>query len=601
MARSSPISGEDIRTIVWFVQRYVRAERWRLVFIGALLALSAASTAGMAWLIQPVFDRLIIDREAALLWLLPLAITLIVGVNGLALYGKEVMASVVEQNVTARLQSDLFDAIVRSDLAHRTNTHTGQLIALCTAFTGQVVLALNRVLTGLSGDIISVLFLVGVMFLRDWQIALLTFVVIPVLIIGIRVINKRIRVAAEANMMVTGRLTAKLTDALGASKLIKLQGAEKFEGDRFRQLLHQRRAAALKLTRVRAASTPIFEFAGGIGIGLAVAFAAWRGATGGPSFGTMASIMGALIFAYRPLKSIARTLATVQESLVVARNIKRQLEIQPSIVDRPGAKPLRLEAGTIRFDDVCFSYEPDRPVLEDIRLEFEGGKVTALVGASGAGKSTIANLIPRLYDVERGVITIDGTDVRDVTLASLRRSVAFVSQETTLFDDTIRANISFGMPGAAESDIVAAAKAANAWQFIETLPGGLDTPVGELGVRLSGGQRQRLAIARAMLKDAPFLVLDEATSSVDNQSERLIQAAFARLMKGRTVILIAHRLSTVIDADRIYVVADGRLAETGVHEKLIQANGPYARLYSLQALELAPGEQAPREQAPGGK
>ncbi len=222
--------------------------------------------------------------------------------------------------------------------------------------------------------------------------------------------------------------------------------------------------------------------------------------------------------------------------------------------------------------------------------------MTALVGASGAGKSTIANLIPRLYDVERGVIAIDGTDVRDVTLASLRRSISFVSQETTLFDDTIRANISFGMPGAAEADIVAAAQAANAWQFIETLPKGLDTPVGEHGVRLSGGQRQRLAIARAMLKDAPFLVLDEATSSVDNESERLIQAAFARLMKGRTVILIAHRLSTVIDADRIYVVANGRVAEAGVHEDMIQASGPYARLYSLQNKE-----QAPREQAPGGE
>ena len=255
LARSIPISGEDVRTIVWFVQRYVRAERWRLVLIGALLALSAASTAGLVWLIQPVFDRLIVDREAALLWLLPLAITLIVGVNGLALYGKEVMASVVEQNVTARLQSDLFDVIVRADLAHNTSTHTGQFIALCTAFTGQVVLALNRVLTGLSGDIISVLFLIGVMFLRDWQIALLTFVVIPVLVIGIRVINKRVRIAAEANMMITGRLTAKLADALGASKLIRLQGAEEIEGDRFRQMLKERRAAALALTRVRAAAS----------------------------------------------------------------------------------------------------------------------------------------------------------------------------------------------------------------------------------------------------------------------------------------------------------------------------------------------------------
>jgi subfamily B ATP-binding cassette protein MsbA len=589
-ARLNTISGEDIGTIAWFIRRYVRSERWRLIFVGALLAVSAASTAGLAWLIQPVFDRLIVDPNTTLLWLLPAAIIVLVGLNGLALFGKEVMACIVEQNVTARLQSDLFDAIVRADLAHRTGRHTGHLIALCTAFTGKVVLALNRVVTGLTGDIIMVVCLVGVMFHRDWQIALLTIAVIPVIVVGVRAINKRIRVAAEANMRIEGRLTARLADMLGGSKLIKLQGAEEFEGDRFRRLLRERGVAALALTRVRASSTPVFELAGGLGIGMAVAFAAWRGTSGGPSFGTMASIMGALIFAYRPLKRIAATLATIQESLVVARRIRQQLEIQPSIVDRPGAPSLRLETGTIRFEGVWFAYEPNRVALKELWLDIEGGKVTALVGASGAGKSTIANLIPRLYDVDRGAITIDGTDIRDVKMASLRRSIAVVSQETTLFDDTIRANISFGMPDAAETDIVAAAQAANAWQFIETLPEGLDTPVGEHGVRLSGGQRQRLAIARAMLKDAPVLILDEATSSVDSESEKLIQAAFARLMKGRTVILIAHRLSTVIDADKIYVVANGSVAETGVHEKMIQASGPYARIYSLQTMEQAPGK-----------
>ncbi len=580
-----PVSANDLKTIRWFVRNYVRRERIRFLLVAVLLGVSAATTAGLAWLIKPAFDGAIIGQNTDLLWLLPLGIVALVTINGIALFGSAVIKTTIEQNLTNRIQTDFVGGLLRADTAYLDQRHTGQLIIQCTAFPGQVVMAITRFVTALAGDIAMVTLLIGVMFLRDWQLASVSLVVVPIIALGIRLINQPVRARAITNMEIMGRVGARLADILNGIRLIKLHTAEEWETNQFAKLLDERRRAMLALARARSAASPIFEIAGGVGIGLVFFYAAVRASTGGPSFGTLASMMGALIMAYRPLKRIAATVATVQESLVVARGLKQGLEYEPLIVDRPGARELDIRAGAIRFDNVWFGYQPDRDVINGISLEITPGQMTALVGPSGGGKTTLLNLVSRLYDIRQGRVLIDNTDIRDVTLTSLRRAIAVVSQDTVLFDDTVRANIAYGRPDVTEDQIIAAAESANASAFIADLPNGFDTVIGERGVRLSGGERQRLAIARAVLKDAPILLLDEATSSVDSESEHLIQAAIWKLMQGRTVVLVAHRLSTVVGADRIYVINNGRIEESGIHNEMVHRGGLYARLYSIQPVE----------------
>jgi subfamily B ATP-binding cassette protein MsbA len=339
---------------------------------------------------------------------------------------------------------------------------------------------------------------------------------------------------------------------------------------------------SFKATRVRSGAHPIMETLGGIAIVVVILYGGWQVVEGVRTTGAFFSFVTALLLAYEPMKRLVGLNANLQEGLAAAQRVFAVLDTAPAIVDRPDAEPLRVTAGAIRFQGVRFAYGMDEPALAGIDLEVPAGRTVALVGPSGAGKSTIMNLIPRFYDVQAGAVTIDGTDVRTVTLASLRAHIGLVSQEVGLFDDTVRANIAYGRPGASDDEIVAAARTAAADEFIRALPQGLDTRIGAHGQRLSGGQRQRLAIARAALKNAPILLLDEATSALDTESERAVQAALARLMRGRTTLVIAHRLSTVMAADRIYVVEGGRIAESGSHGELLALGGRYARLYALQ-------------------
>jgi subfamily B ATP-binding cassette protein MsbA len=379
-----------------------------------------------------------------------------------------------------------------------------------------------------------------------------------------------------------GRYNSLLSQVFQGARHVKAYGMEAHETGRAVALTERIFRLVEKASRTRAASSPVMETLGGIGVALVILYGGWQVMHHESTAGTFMSFVTAMLLAYAPFKALAGVNVMVQEGLAAAQRIFELLDVEPAIQDRPDARPLTVSAGAIRLEHVRFAYGTGETVLDGIDLDIPAGCKVALVGPSGAGKSTILNLVPRFYDVTGGRVLIDGMDVRDATLASVRAAIGLVSQEVSLFDDTVRANIAYGRPGASDAEIEAAARAAAAHDFILGLPQGYDTVVGELGIRLSGGQRQRLAIARAMLKNAPILLLDEATSALDTESERQVQDALKRLMTGRTSVVIAHRLSTVIDADLIYAMEQGRVVEAGRHAELLAKGGTYARLWAMQ-------------------
>ncbi len=540
------------------------------------------STAIRAWLMQPVLDRVFVGRDPS--WLLPIAgaALAIAFVKGLSDYGEAVLMNRVGQRVVADVQIALFSRLMRADLAYFHAHPSGTLIS---RFTNDAVLLRNaaaNVLGAIGKDALTVVFLVGVMFYQDWLLALVSFFVFPVAIHPIVGIGRRMRRVTANTQNEVGQLTTLLSQTFQGARLVKAYGMEAYEEQRAAQLFERLYRLIDRATRTRARASPMMETLGGAAIAIVILYGGHQVIAGARTPGAFFSFVTALLLAYQPLKSLANLNASLQEGLAAAQRIFQVFDVEPTIRDQPRAQPLQITGGEIRFERVRFGYAPGAVALDDISLTIPAGRSVALVGASGAGKSTILNLIPRFYDVEEGCITIDGHDIRSITLNSLRAAIAIVSQEVTLFDDTLRANIAYGRFGASMADIEAAARAAGIDDFIRELPQGYDTPVGEHGVRLSGGQRQRIAIARAMLKDAPILLLDEATSALDSQSERQVQAALRTLIRGRTTLVIAHRLSTVQGADLIYVIDRGRLVESGRHTELLARGGLYARLYAMQ-------------------
>ena len=434
-------------------------------------------------------------------------------------------------------------------------------------------------------------FLVALMFHQDWRLAAVTFVVFPIAILPVRNLGRRARKASTLTQEWTGRFSAILTETLQGARHVKAYGMEGYESARANDAIEARLKAIYKVVKTRAAATPIMETLGGIAVATVIYYGGSRVISGETTPGTFFSFVTALVMAYQPMKSLANLNTALQEGLAAAQRIFAMLDVEPEIREQSGAKSLQVARGEIRFENVTFVYPDGQPALSDIDLIVPAGRRVALVGPSGAGKSTLLNLIPRFYDPTSGRVLIDGQDIRVAGLASIRVSIGLVSQETTLFDDTILANIAYGKPGATIADIEAAARGAAAESFIHSIEGHYDAVVGESGTRLSGGERQRIAIARAMLKDAPILLLDEATSALDSEAERQVQEALATLMEGRTTLIVAHRLSTVIDADIIHVIDEGRIEESGSHAELMARGGVYARLYRLQTT--TPDESPP--------
>jgi subfamily B ATP-binding cassette protein MsbA len=551
--------------------------------VGAFLcgALAAAATAATAKVLEPVVDEVFASRETALLVPLSLVVLAIFVIRGVGTYGQAVLMNAAGRSVIAELQERMFARLMQSDLAEFHETAAGKLVSRFTFDVQQIHAAMAGGVSTLGKDALTIVFLIGVMFVQDPTLAALTFVLFPVAVIPIVRLGRRMRRVTRRRQTGYGQLSHHFTQVFQGIRHVKAYNAEAREVARADGLIGEAARLAQKTARIRFASTPIMEALAGVAVAAVILYGGSQVIDGVRTPGSFFSFIAALMLAYEPMKRLASVNAVLQQGLAALDRVYSLIDSRPTILDRPGAVAIGRAAGHVRLEDVHFAYG-GVPALHGVTIDAPAGRRIALVGPSGAGKSTVLNLIPRFYDVGEGRVTVDGIDVRDMTVHSLREQIALVSQDVTLFDDTVRANIAYGRPEADAEAIEAAARAAAAHDFILALPAGYETVVGEHGVRLSGGQRQRISIARAMLKDAPILLLDEATSSLDTESERLVQDALDRLMRGRTTLVIAHRLSTVRSADHIYVLDAGRIVEQGTHAALVARGGLYARLWDLQ-------------------
>ncbi|MCX7323719.1 MAG: ATP-binding cassette domain-containing protein [Hyphomicrobiales bacterium] len=512
-------------------------------------------------------------------------VVVVTSVKGFALLGKIVLTNSVVSRVEADMQGRLYEHLVDADLAQAqrespaalTQRFSTDFIYVREALTRLVNIAVRDGLTGIG--------LFGAMLWIDWQLTLIALVVVPIVAVPIVAIGKKLRRVATSQQEQSGIMAALITESLQGARVAKTDQLEPYLKRRARAAFEMVRKLRMKAINARGRVEPLLEVGGGIAVAVVLFAIGIRVNSGVGTIGDFTGYVTALLLASQPLRSIGNLNAIIQEALAALKRYYSTVNEPALITDAPDARPLTVQGAAISFRDVSFSYREDHAALRQVGLEVAAGSVTALVGRSGSGKSTLLALVPRLYDVTAGTIAIDGQDIRSVTLASLRDQIAVVSQDIVLFDDSIKANIAFGRPGAPDAEIEAAAESAAAHGFILALPDGYATRVGDRGSRLSGGERQRVALARAILKNAPILLLDEATSALDAESEKLVQDALARLMKGRTTLVIAHRLSTVREADQIAVMEGGQIVERGHHDALIAADGVYAKLHRLQMLD----------------
>ena len=579
--------GSTSELVARLIRDYVRAHLSRMLLAALFMVIVAGTTALNAWILEPIFDQVFLDQNENMLVLIPLAVIAIALVKAVATFAQAYLMSTVGQSVIAALQGDLFAHLMRADLAYFHRLTAGKLISNFLSDVQHLQEMLGRALTGMAKDSVTLVFLVALLFYQDWRLAIVTCIIFPIAIIPIRNLGRRMRKASTRTQVETGRFSALLNETMHGVRHVKAYGMESYETKRARDVIDDRLRAMFKVVRARALATPFVEALSGIAVAAVIFYGGTRIVSGETSPGTFVSFLGALIMSYQPLRSLASLNTALQEGLAAAQRIFTHIDVEPEISDDPDADALEVDTGTITFNEVWFTYANGKAALKGVSFEVPAGATIALVGRSGAGKSTAINLLPRFFDVGAGSISIDGTDLRLVTLASLRGALGLVSQESTLFNDTVRANIAYGRMAADDHEIEQAARDAAAHDFISELPRGYDTMVGEHGVLLSGGQRQRIAIARAMLKNAPILLLDEATSALDAEAERQVQQALNNLMRGRTTLMVAHRLTSIQDADRIYVIDDGRIVETGHHGELLARGGVYAELYAEQVEEPA--------------
>lgn len=558
---------------------------WRTAVIALLASfVVAGATGAVPVLIKFALDN-IVGTDAWMLLLVSAGAIAATSVQAIATYISRINMAKIGQHIVAAVQKRMFAQIMHADLAWVSNTHSGRFISGFLYDANRVRDTITTSVIDFGQNLLTVFALVGAMFWLNWKLALMGAAVIPVVGLVVRQLGRRTRKAAKLNMEGSGDLTAVISEALKGIRVVKAYDQETTESARASRTIDRVRHNAMKAIKARSMASPITGMLSGIGVAAVIYFGGRSVQTGFLTIGDLGGFLSAMLLAYEPLKKLANTQTLMHEGVAAAARIFPILDIEPSITAPEDAKPLDIKDGAIRFENVHFHYGDGTPALNGIDIEVPKGHTVALVGPSGAGKSTILNLVPRFYDPTSGRVLIDGQDARDVTLSSLRAASSLVTQEPFLFDDTIRANIAYGSPGATDAEIEEAARNAAAHEFIAALPKGYDTLVGEAGFKLSGGQRQRIAIARAMLKNAAILLLDEATSSLDTASEIQVQNALSRLMEGRTTLVIAHRLSTIKHANTICVIDEGRVVESGSHAELVAHGGLYAELSRSQFIE----------------
>ncbi|ACB27534.1 ABC transporter ATP-binding protein [Methylobacterium radiotolerans] len=583
------LPGDTAPLLARLWRTWLYPHRATLAVVLVLIALVGASTGLYPALIKAAFDAF--DRkDAAAIAYGPLVVIVVTATRGFALYGQTVLTNRVVTRVEADMQSALYSHLIDSDLAQLGRESPAALTQRFTTDFAFIKEALTRISTVLLRDIAMLIGLVAALIWMDPVLTLVAGVTVPFVAGPIGRIGRKLRRVSTSTQEQMGATASLISESLQGARVAKTFAMESYLKGRAAAALDEVRRLKMKAANARGRLDPLLEIGGGIAVAGVLVLVGQRVLAGEKTVGDFTGYVAALLLAAQPARALGNLNAILQEAAAALRRYFDVMDEVPTIREAPDARPLAIAGGGIRFADVHFRYRPDAPALEGIDLAVPAGSVTALVGRSGSGKSSLLNLVPRLYDVTGGAVTIDGQDVRTVTLASLRAAVAVVSQEVVLFDDTIAANIGFGRPGATRAEIEAAAAAAAAHTFVTALPEGYDFRVGSGGGRLSGGERQRVALARAFLKDAPILLLDEATSALDSESERLVQEALTRLMRGRTTLVIAHRLSTVREADQIAVMDAGRVIEIGRHDDLLAAGGPYARLYRLQLSEPATAE-----------
>src|SRR5262245_15532714 len=569
--------------------RFARPYRGELVLALIAMLFYAGASTGVAYLISPIIDKALLPGEND--WPFRVWAAVIIGaylVKGAGSYFSTYLMTDVGQRVVRDIRDRLFRHILDQSAAFFGRRTTGQLMSRITNDVNQVQQAVSETIGDLIREGLTALGWVVAMFYYDWRLTLVSMTAAPLVVYPLVRLGQRVRRSTRRSQEHLEYLSHLTAEAFAGHRIVKAFGAEKHEAERFSAASNRLYRTNLKVTSTVSILPPIMEFLGGVAIVGLLWYGRRRIADVQLTPGAFLAFIFAAFMLYTPVKRLSRVNANLQQAIAAATRIFEVLDTHSEVLERPGARPIAPLVRGVEFKDVGFAYadRAERPVLKNVSFTAKAGQVIAIVGLSGAGKTTLVNLLPRFYDVTAGAILIDGVDIRDVTLKSLRQQIGIVTQETVLFDDTIANNIAYGLPGTSSEAIERAARAAHAHEFIQSLPDKYETEIGERGQRLSGGQRQRLAIARALLKDSPILILDEATSSLDAESELLVQDALANLMRNRTAFVIAHRLSTVRRADAIIALERGRVAEVGRHEELLaKPAGVYAKLYALQLFD----------------